>query len=361
MTLSPTSAEIRAAPGRRRYLAHRADWRRVGLVAGTYLGFLVVFGILVAARGADPLSVYATMIRSTLLSEHALAQTLLRAVPIALAALAVAVPARAGLINVGGEGQLIVGAVAATGAGLLIGGRLPGPASWLLLPLAGAAAGATWGALAGALRTGFGANEAVTTLLLNFVANDIMLYLIYQPWKDPNGSGQPQSRPLADGAALPKLLGSQLNLGVIVAALVALGVWLLLTRSGWGFALRVVGGNVEAARRAGLPVNWLLLGSMLVGGALAGLGGALNFAGLEGQLRPGITVTFGYIAFLASFLGRHQPGRVVAAALLFSAIALSGNGLQLADGLDGNIVDILLGLIVLVPLILTRARPGVGP
>jgi general nucleoside transport system permease protein len=109
------------------------DWRRVGLVAGTYLGFLFVFGIFVAARGADPLSVYATMVRSTLLSEHALVQTLLRAVPIALAALAVAVPARAGLINVGGEGQLIVGAVAATGAGLLIGGRLPGPASWLLL------------------------------------------------------------------------------------------------------------------------------------------------------------------------------------------------------------------------------------
>jgi simple sugar transport system permease protein len=101
-------------------------------------------------------------------------------------------------------------------------------------------AGATWGALAGVLRTGFGANEAVTTLLLNFIANDIMLYLIYQPWKDPNGSGQPQSKPLADGAVLPKLLGSQLNLGVIVAALVALAVWLVLTRSGWGFALRVV-------------------------------------------------------------------------------------------------------------------------
>lgn len=166
---------------------------------------------------------------------------------------------------------------------------------------------------------------------------------------------------MANGEALPKLLGSQLNLGVIVAALVALGVWLLLVRSGWGFALRVVGGNLEAARRAGLPVNWLLLGSMLVGGALAGLGGALNFAGLEGQLRPGITVTFGYIAFLASFLGRHQPGLVVAAALLFSAIALSGNGLQVADGLDGNIVDVLLGLIVLLPLILTRARPGAGP
>lgn len=352
--LTPAPTELRSAPGRSP--AHRVGWRGIGLVAGTYLGFLLVFGILVAARGADPLSVYATMVRTTLLSGHGFEQTLLRAIPIALAALAVAIPARAGLINVGGEGQLIVGAVAATGVGLLLGAALPGPVSWLLLALAGAAAGGAWGALAGALRVTFGANEAVTTLLLNFIANDIMLYLIYQPWKDPNGSGQPQSRPLAETAVLPKLLGSQLNLGLILAALVALGVWLLLNRSGWGFALRVVGGNVEAARRAGLPVNALLLCSMLAGGALAGLGGALNFAGLEGQLRPGITLTFGYIAFLASFLGRHQPGRVIAAALLFSAIALSGNGLAVVDGLDGAIVDVLLGLIVLVPLVLTRHR-----
>jgi simple sugar transport system permease protein len=117
-----------------------------------------------------------------------------------------------------------------------------------------------------------------------------------------------------------------------------------------------VGGNREAARRAGLHVNKLLLSSMLAGGALAGLGGALNLAGVETQLRPGITITFGYVAFLASYLGRHDPLKVVCAALLFSAIALSGNGLQLTEGLDGAIVDVLLGLIVLAPLALAKNR-----
>jgi ABC-type uncharacterized transport system permease subunit len=321
-----------------------------------YVTSLAIFGVLVAVKGAEPISVYHTIISSTLLNGDALQQTVLRAIPIGLAALAVAVPARAGLINVGGEGQLIMGAVAATGIGVAIGAAVPGALSWVAMCVGGALAGAMWAALSGVLRTWLGASEAVTTLLLNFIANDVMLYLIYQAWKDPHGSGQPQSRPLAHAAQLPKMFGSQLNIGVLIALVVVAAIWFLLQRTGWGFQLRVVGGNIEAARRAGLRVNSLLLSSMAVGGALAGLGGALNLAGVETQLRPDITVTFGYVAFLASFLGRHQPVKVVGAALLFSAVALSGNGLQITDGLDGTIVDILLALIVAVPLIMAKYR-----
>jgi simple sugar transport system permease protein len=222
------------------------------------------------------------------------------------------------------------------------------------MAVAGAVVGGLWAGIAGALRTALNANEAVTTLLMNFLANDVMLYLIYQPWKFSGGSGQPESKPLPGGARLTQLFGSQLNLGVIVAVAVALVVWVVLRHSGWGFALRIVGGNPEAARRAGLPVKQLLVSAMVAGGALAGLGGMLNFAGLEFQLRPDITATFGYVAFLASFLGRHDPPKVVGAALLFSAIAISGNGIQLAYGLDGAIVDVLLALIVIAPLVLTR-------
>jgi general nucleoside transport system permease protein len=331
--------------------------KRYGIIVTVgYAVSLVVFGILVAFKGAGPISVYHTIISSTLLNSGALQQTALRAVPIALAALAVTIPARAGLINVGGEGQLIIGAVAATGIGVAIGAHVPGVVSWIAMCAGGAVGGAIWAALAGILRTWLGANEAVTTLLLNFIANDIMLYLIYQVWKDPNGSGQPQSRPLADAATLPKMFGSQLNIGIVIALATAAGVWFLLTRTSWGFQLRVVGGNAEAARRSGLRVKALLLSSMAAGGALAGLGGALNLAGVETQLRPDITVTFGYVAFLASFLGRHHPLKVVGAAVLFSAVALSGNGLQIDNGLDGTIVDILLALIVAVPLVVAKHR-----
>jgi ABC-type uncharacterized transport system permease subunit len=332
----------------------RIDWRRTSITLAAYVGSLAVFGLVAALNGANPFSVYHSMIHSTFADSGSIQQTFLRAIPIVLAALAVAVPARAGLVNVGGEGQIILGSVAATGVGVAIGAHVPGPLSWLAMALAGAAAGAVWAGLAGVLRATLNANESVTTLLLNFIANDIMLYLIYQPWKDPAGSGQPQSRPLNHHAVLPKLFGSQLNLGLIVAAVVAVGVWYLLQRTGWGFALRVVGGNPEAARRSGLPVKPLLISSMVVGGALAGLGGALNLAGVETQLRPGTTITFGYIAFLASYLGRHNPVKVVVASVVFSAIALSGNGLQITDGLDGEIVNVLLGLIVLAPLILAN-------
>lgn len=362
MTVTETVAERDTGDERppsttpRRLRLSRQALRRVGVAAGVYVGVLVAFSIVVAIKGGDPLSVFRSMIDTTLLRSSPLQETLLRAIPIALAALAVAVPARAGLVNVGGEGQLILGAVAATGVGLAVGNTIPGPLSWVVMAVVGAAAGALGAGVAGLLRVLVGANEAVTTLLLNFVANDIMLYLIYQPWKDPHGSGQPESRQLVHAAQLPHLFGSQLNVGLIAMLVLAAGVWWLLSRTGWGFALRVVGGNPEAARRAGLPVRRLLLTSMLVGGALAGLGGMLNFAGLELRLRPGITLSFGYIAFLASFLARHQPPKVVLTALLFSAIALSGNGLQLVYGLDGSIVDVLLALIVMAPLVLAKSR-----
>lgn len=344
------------APPERTPRALLPDPRRTLRAVAALGGCLALFSLVVALRGGSALGVYETMVRSTILDWGSFQQVLLRAVPVGLAALAVSVPARAGLVNVGGEGQLIVGAVTATGIGVVAFPSLPGPAAWLVMALAAAAAGAIWAGIAGALRVGAGANEAVTTLLLNFVANDLMLYLIYQPWRDPSGYGQPQSAPLSTAATLPRLLGSQLNLGVIVALALALGIWLLLTRTGFGFALRTVGGNREAARRLGLPVRRLLLASMLVGGALAGLGGMLNLAGVETQLRPGLTLSLGYVGFLASWLGRHQPAKVVAAALLFSAIAVSSNSLQLGYGIDGTVVDVLLGLAVIAPLVLGRRR-----
>jgi simple sugar transport system permease protein len=135
-------------------------------------------------------------------------------------------------------------------------------------------------------------------------------------------------------------------------------LWYVLKRSGWGFALRVVGGNPEAARRASLPVKRLMISSMATGGALAGLGGMLYLAGTQLQLFPGGTATYGYIAFLAAFLGRNDPFKVTLAALLFAAIAISSPGLQLNYGLDGNVVDALLALIVLAPLVLSSRRKG---
>lgn len=352
----PVERRPAATVGAVRGFAARISWRRVAIVVGAYLACVIVFTAFSASQGADPTTLIPTMIQSSLLDPSAFAQTLLRAVPIGFAALAAAIPARAGLVNVGGEGQLIIGAVAATGVGLAVGSHVPGVLGILVTVLAGAAAGAVWAGISAALKIWLGAAESVTSLLMNFIANDIMLFLIYQPWRDPSGSGQPQSRPLASGLRLQAFFDSGINVSVLILVIAAIGLWLVIARTGWGFALRVTGGNATAARRNGLPTRSLALSAMMVGGALAGLGGALNLLGVEGQLRPDLTASFGYIGFLACFLGRNDPIKAVLASVLFGAIALSGNGLQITEGLDGSVVNVLLGAIVLTMLGIGRRQ-----
>jgi len=230
----------------------------------------------------------------------------------------------------------------------------------VLMLLAAAFAGAIWAGIAALLRTALKVPEAITTLLLNYVAFDLMLYLIYDMWKDPNGTGQPTSRPLAKGAHLPIIFGSRVHLGIVFAIAAAGLVWLALNRMSWGFRLRVVGGNGEAARRAGLPVNRLMFSAMAAGGALGGIAGMVQFAGAEFSLRQGMTVGLGYIAFLASWLGRHQPFKVVIGSLLLAFLAVGGSSLQIDSELPAATVNVLMALVLLAVLANTASRTRRG-
>jgi general nucleoside transport system permease protein len=324
----------------------RAWLRWVVAIAGAP----VIFTAFAAVKGVDPLSLYGDMVLS--LADPVQAQAVLvRAAVLLLAGLAVAVPARAGLLNVGGEGQIVIGAVAAAGVGLVADQRLPGPLVLVLMAVAAMAAGAAWAGLAAGLRLTVKVNEAISTLLLNFVAIDIMLGLIYDPWKDAAGFGQPSSRPLAETARLPLFVsGGTVNAGIVLALVAMVGVWAVLRWTAWGFRLRVVGGNPEAARRAGMKVGPLLLSAMLVGGGLAGLAGLVHFAGTEFQLRPGMAVNFGYVGFLASWLAMHRPLRIGLAALLLAAIAMGGDSLQIDAGLPAASLNVLMAVVLLVVL-----------
>lgn len=321
------------------------------------VGAPVIFAAFALGKGVNPLTMYADMV-SSLADPVQLQTVLVRAAVLVLAGLAVAVPARAGLLNVGGEGQIVVGAVAAAGVGLLTDQRLAGVLVLLLMIVAAMLAGALWAGLAAVLRLTVKVNEAISTLLLNFLAIDLMLLLIYDPWKDASGFGQPTSRPLADAARLPLFAtGGTLNIGIVIALVALAVVWWVTTRTAWGFQLRVVGGNPEAAREAGLRVGRLLLTAMLVGGALAGLAGLIHFAGTEFRLRPGMTTNFGYVGFLASWLALHKPLRVGLAALLLAAIAMAGDSLQIDAGLPAASVNVLMAVVLLVVLG-SRVRPG---
>ena len=323
-------------------------------------GAVIIFGAVLLSKGADPFAVFAETWSATLFDGYSVQQILIKACPFALAALAVAVPSRAGLVNVGGEGQVIVGAVAAAGLELAFGATLAGPTMLLVMLVGGVAAGAAWAGIAALLRLTVSVNEAVSTLLLNYVALDLLLALIYQPWKDPDGSGQPATRQIADASKMPVFTGSQVHVGIVVVVVVAALVWAVFQWTAWGYQLKVVGGNPEAARRAGLPVVRLLLTAMLVGGGLAGLAGAIHLSGVEYQLRPGFAAQVGYLGFLASWLARHRPGPVLLAATVLAALAVAGDSLQLDSGLPAATANILAGLILVAVLGWTGTRRKAG-
>jgi ABC-type uncharacterized transport system permease subunit len=310
------------------------------------LGALAIFGLLVTIKGADAFTVYHD-VWDSLFSHVSVTGTLVKSSPIILAALAVTVPAKAGLVNVGGEGQLIIGGVAAAGVYLAMGPSAPGGVVLIGMAVAAALAGALWAGLAAVLRLKWGINEAVSTLLLNYVALNVMYFLIYDRWKDPHGSGQPATRPLPVAQRLPLIGTSKVHTGLIVSLVAVVVVAWVLKSTRWGFKLRVVGGNSEAARRAGMTVGMLILSSMAIGGALAGLGGFSQLAGAEFKLRPDFLVTYGYTAFLASWLARHRPYGVALAAILLAGITVAGDSLQIDSQLPAACVNILMALLLL--------------
>lgn len=345
-TSAPPSSDAEAPAPRSvdRYLRLALRWAI--LVVAT----LVIFSAFLMARGAAPLEVLESMWRTSLGTPDAFGETLLRSTPILMAALAAAVPARAGMFNLGGQGQLLLGAIGA----ILVANRLDGGAgTFVTLVSMGIGAmvlGAAWAAIPAVLKVVTRTNEAISSLLLNYIAGLIVTWLCFEPWKDPTSLGQAYSRELTGPERLPIIWGQRVNIGIVVALVAAVVVWVLLRHTSWGFKLGVLGGNPSAARRAGLAVGGLSIAALMVGGALAGLGGMLEVAGTEGRLRPELLAGVGFIGFLASWLARHDPLRAVLAAGLLGAIAVGGSGLRITSGLSGAAVNILMAIVLFAVL-----------
>jgi simple sugar transport system permease protein len=276
--------------------------------------------------------------------------TLIRATPFALTGLAVAVPARAGLVNIGGEGQFTMGTVFTTAGVLMLGGHLPSVALLPFLALMGMLGGLLWAGICAGLRVAVNLNEALSTLLLNFVAPLVLAYLVFGPWKDPASFNLPLSEQYPDAARLPVYGVARMHAGILIAVAAAVVAWVILDFTRWGFRARVVGGNPEAARRGGMPVGRMMFIALAAGGALAGLGGMIEATGIEGVLRPGIGVGFGYIGFLASWLVGHRPLAILGSALLLAAISVGGDSLQIDHGLPSTSVYVLMAVVLLVAL-----------
>ena len=313
-------------------------------------GALLIYSGFLLARGANPVDALAAMWDSSFGDATGLGETLIRAAPLLLGALAVVVPARAGLFNIGGQGQMVFGAIGSSAVSSFLDGALPQPVTLVMMMLGGAIAGAGWAAIPALLRLATGANEAITSLLLNYVAGLVLTWLVFEPWKDPASLGQAYSEQLDSQSRLPIMWGQRVHAGILLAVVAAFAVWWLLRSTRWGFRLRVLGGNPEAAHRAGFRVSHLAVGAMLAGGALAGLAGMIEISGVEARLRPQMLAGYGYIAFLASCLARHDPLKVMGSSLALAAILVGGFGLKISAGLSGAAVNVLMALVLLAVL-----------
>lgn len=317
---------------------------------------LAGFAFFVAAVGENPVDALRAMWDAAFVSEIGPGEVLVYATPVVLAGLAVAIPARAGLWNLGGEGQIVMGVVMATVASQLVPEGTPATVAVPLLIVGGAVGGALWSAVPGVLRIGVNLNEAISSLLLTYVALRVMDYLVNGPWKDASGLGQPQAKPLPEDQRMPLAEwvpfagGGRLHAGIFVAVAAVIVGWFVIRRTAWGFRLRVVGGNGEAGRRAGLRVNRLILGAMVMGGALAGVAGAVQLMAVEGQAKAGIAGTYGFLGFLVSWLARHDPRWILLGGIAIGAIVVGGDGLQIDVGLPAASINILLACLLLAVL-----------
>jgi general nucleoside transport system permease protein len=281
-------------------------------------------------------------------SASAVSETIVAATPLILAGLGVALGFRAGLFNIGAEGQVIAGGLAAGFVGFWLVG-LPVVVHLPLAVLVGLAAGAAWGFIPGILKARTGAHEVITTIMLNYVAAYLALYLLSTSVFRRPGRTDPISEPVEASARLPHLAGQDLRLhaGILVALLGAVAVAWLLGRSTWGFELRVAGANPSAAQTAGISVARATVLAMSLSGALAGLAGTNQVLGVQYTLAPGFSGGIGFEAITVALLGRANPFGVVVAALLFGALRAGGLQMQAVTGTPIDIVLVIQSLIVI--------------
>jgi simple sugar transport system permease protein len=320
---------------------------------------LVVGVVMFAALGYDPGKALTSFFIKPVENIYGLTELAVKATPLLLCALGLAVGFRGGVWNIGAEGQLTMGAVAAGGLALAFHGEEPG---WLLpaMVLAGALGGAAWAAIPAFLRARFNTNEILTSLMLTYVAVQFLGYLVHGPWRNPQGFNFPQTRDFGDGDIIPLLVeGTRLHLGVILAGIAVIAAWLLLDRSYMGFQIRVSGLAPRAAAYAGYPVSRIVWAGFLAGGAMAGLAGMMEAAGPIGKLQPLISPGYGFAAIIVAFLGRLNAFGILLASLLVALLYLGGEIAQIDLKVPPAVTGVFQGLLLFFLLgsdFLTRYR-----
>ena len=311
----------------------------------TILLALLVGAVVIAVSGNDPLNAYKQMILGAFGSKSRFSETVIKAVPLTLLALGTSVAYRAKVWNIGLDGQFTIGAIFAVVVTQLVGGEgFPTIAVSFLAAIVG---GALWGGIAGLLKARFQANEVITTLMLNYVANYLLAYLIRGPMMDPNGGNNPQSASIAKSLYLPTFIpGMRMNVGVFIAIFFVIVLY-FFWRSRLGYSFKLIGASHPVARYAGQNVPFLVCLTMIISGGIAGIAGWTEIFGAQHKLLDDISSGFGNLAIVVALLGNLRPVDIAIASFFFAAMLTGGQALQRTTDVPVSVVSIIQGLVII--------------
>jgi general nucleoside transport system permease protein len=331
----------------RAWLARRAE--PFVIAVGALLMGLALFSLFLSALGKSPLQFFELMWRGGFGSWFSIQNMLARAPPLLLAGLCVALPARLGLVVIGGEGAIALGGVAAAAAGAALS-QAPAPLAIAAMALVAMAVGGAWIGAIGALRHYRAVNETISGLLMAYIAVALMNHLIEGPLRDPASLNKPSTAPLPDAARIGSIPGTDVHWGLVVGLLACLVAWVLIEKTSWGFAARIAGGNLRAAQIQGLPVGALIIGFCALAGAAAGLGGMIEVAAVHGAANASLAAGYGYTGILVAFLARQNPLAIIPVALLLGGVGAAGGLIQRHMELPDATILVLQGMTFVVIL-----------
>ena len=329
----------------------RANSEYVVIPAFALLMAALLFAFFLLAIGKSPLDFIDYVWKGGFGTAFSFQNTLQRSSPLILTALAVAIPARIGLIMIGAEGALVLGGFAAAAIAVPMIGVVPPIITLPVMVLTALIVGGLWVGIAGYLKYARGVNETISSLLLTYIGIAIMNFFVEGALRDASNPNKPSTKPIGDAYMIGNIPGTSVHWGFLVGVLLSIALYILMTRTTFGFAARVTGGNFRAALAQGLPVGRLIVSCAMIAGACAGLAGFFEVAAIQGRANASLAAGYGFTGILVSFLARHNPLVIVPVAILFGGLVASGGLIQRRMGLPDATVLVLQGLIFIVLLV----------
>ncbi|MFZ5644493.1 MAG: ABC transporter permease [Bacillota bacterium] len=322
---------------------------------------LLLGGVFLSLTGYDPIKIYSIMLTGVFGSSFGITETLVRAIPLMLLGLGISIAFKMQLWNIGAEGQIYMGAFAASWIPLTFP-DLPAVVMLPLMIITGMLAGGVWALIPAIPKAYLGVNEIISTLMLNYVAILWVEYLVFGPWRDPQGFNFPLSAPFPEAARLWTLGDTRVHGGILFALIISVIVYIIINRTRWGYEIRVIGESASAARYAGMDIRRNIILVMILSGAICGLAGMSEVSGISGRLQHGISPGYGYTAIIVAWLAKLNPFAIIVVAILFGGLQVGGYMVQ-SSGVSASVATMLQGSILFFVLggeLFNRYRLRIG-